>query len=1161
MNNFRSIQDALIRIMKLTAAQLMIMVVLTTLASAGDLNGQGVLDNKVSLDVMDMEVKTILLEIEKQVPVNFTYRSKLINATRKVSMQVSDARLSEVLDDLFTPSVEFVVVEKEIVLRPVSKTAKRSAPDYIPEIIVSGRIIDENNSPVPGVNILEKGTTNGTTSDGDGRYTLAVQDGNSQLVISFIGYITQEIVVGTQTVINVQLAPDVVNLSEIVVIGYGTQKRSSVTGAVASVDAKEISALPVPGVESALQGRIPGVSITNNGSPGTPPIVRIRGIGSITGNSDPLYVVDGFPINQSGGMSTSGVTMGGAPPTNLNSFDTKDIESVEVLKDAAASAIYGSRAANGVVIITTKQGSKDKKMHIDVDSYYGAQTAWKLLDLLNTQEYLRYGTDLVTNAGNDLPTRFSNMNDPIYPGASQTFAQTNTDWQDAMFRTAPITQTQVSLSNANEVTKLFTSAGYFKQDGIMLGTSFERYSFRLNSESKLSKVFTFGENFNVSYTKTGNEIGTSTSATGGNRPQIQHIVHQVPYMPIYDPTLPGGYRAADASDGSDPENPVRNALMDRSKTDVVKFFGTAFIEASITPWLRYKFSAGGDFTTTRTFNDFPIYNDGFRARTTHNLADNRGHFFSPLLSNQITIDKTFNKNVINFIAVAERQDFRNNYTNSSAQQASNLVHVLRGGLNPSITDGGDTETTLLSYLGRINYEYDGKYLLSASFRRDGFSSFAPGHQWGNFPGVSVGWRMSEEEFMKVVTQISELKLRASYGKLGANNIAPFAWQSGIFTSSNYPFNNTPTGGSYFNQLANKELGWETTTMTNYGIDLALWENRFTFSAEYYNRNVDNLLLQIPLAGSLGYAVNYLGNLGKMKNWGYEFVAGYSKATGGVHFNLSANVGITRNEVTDLYIPNSTISAGSNADYGPNNMTRTEAGHPIQGFYGWKTDGIFQNQAEIDAANALDGDASTKYQDNASPGDIRFKDLNNDGVINLLDQQYLGSYLPKFNYGLNFSANYNAFDLTLFVQGVQGNKVYNGTKVLTQGMLRLFGAEKEVLNAWRPDHTNTDIPRAVSGDPNQNTRASDRFVEDGSFLRIKNISIGYNVPSDVLRGFAHGSISKLRIYVSSQNLVTLTKYSGYDPEIGARNNTMLTSGIDYGQFPQPRTIMGGIQLGF
>jgi TonB-linked SusC/RagA family outer membrane protein len=789
------------------------------------------------------------------------------------------------------------------------------------------------------------------------------------------------------------------------------------------------------------------------------------------------------------------------------------------------------------------------------------QTPWKQLDLLNREEYLRYGTDLVTNAGNALPTRFSNMNQPIYAGASQTYAQTETDWQDAMFRTAPITQTQLSLSSATEATKLFTSVGYFNQDGIMLGTNFERYSFRLNSDTKISKTFTFGQIFNVTYTNTQNENATATANAGGGRPQIQHIVHQIPYLPIEDPTLLGGYRAADASDGSDPENPVRIAVQDISKTHNVRFFGTAYIEATILPWLKYKFTAGADYSSNQTFNNLPIYNDGFRARTTHNLFDNRGNFFSPLFSNQLTADKTIGKHAINFIAVAERQDFKNKSTNSSAQQGTNLVDVLAGGSNQSVTGGSDTETTLLSYLARVNYEFAGKYLLSASFRRDGFSNFAPGHQWGNFPGFSVGWRISEEGFMQGVEQVSDLKLRASYGKLGVNSITPFAWQSTISTSSNYPFNNTTAGGAYFNSLANKELGWETTDMTNFGIDLGLFENRLTFTAEYYNRKVDDLLLQIPLASSLGYAVNYLGNFGKMKNWGYEFQAAYSKATGDLRFTLSANVGITRNEVTDLYIPNGTINAGANADYGPNNFTRTEAGHSIQGFYGWRTDGLFQSQAEIDAANAIDGNPTSKYQDNASPGDIRFKDLNGDGVINLNDQEYIGSYLPNFNYGINFSANYKNFDVSLFFQGVQGNEIYNGTKVLTQGMLRLFGAEKEVLNAWRPDNTNTDMPRAVSGDPNGNTRTSDRFIEDGSYFRLKNLNIGYSIPSSALQGFAKGSIAKLRIYISSQNLFTITDYSGYDPEIGARNNANLVSGIDYGQFPQARTFMGGIQLGF
>jgi hypothetical protein len=415
--------------------------------------------------------------------------------------------------------------------------------------------------------------------------------------------------------------------------------------------------------------------------------------------------------------------------------------------------------------------------------------------------------------------------------------------------------------------------------------------------------------------------------------------------------------------------------------------------------------------------------------------------------------------------------------------------------------------------------------------------------------------------MQSVASISELKLRASYGSLGVNNVGPFDWQSSISLNTTYPFNNTNQGGAFFNSLPNTELSWEKTQMTNFGIDLGLFNNQVTLTAEYFQRKVDDLLLRVPLAPSMGYSVDYLGNVGKMENSGFELQAGYNKMTGNFTFNLTANVGTVRNEVTDLYVPGSTIFAGSNADFGGTNITKTESGHSVQGFYGWVVDGIFQNQSEIDAADNADGDAASKYQSQAAPGDIRFKDLNSDGVINESDRQYLGSFLPNFSYGLNFSGNYKNFDVTLFLQGVQGNEVYNGTKVLTQGMLRLFGSETDVLNAWTPENTNTNVPRAVNGDPNQNSRTSDRFIDDGSYMRIKNLTIGYSLPSSMLSSFAKGSVRKLRIYASFQNLLTLTDYSGYDPEIGYRNANSLVQGIDYGQYPQPRTIMGGIQVGF
>ncbi|HEY5747753.1 MAG TPA: TonB-dependent receptor [Chryseolinea sp.] len=1010
------------------------------------------------------------------------------------------------------------------------------------EIVVQGTITDENSSPIPGANVLVKGTTKGTTTDADGKFSISVPDENAVLVVSFIGYTSEEVPVGSRTTIDVKLTPDIQQLSEVVVVGYGTQKRSSVTGAVATVGSKEVSALPVVSVESAIQGRVPGVQVTSNGSPGTTPTVRIRGIGSITGASQPLYVIDGFPA-----------------AGNLNNIDTKDIESVEVLKDAAASAIYGSRAANGVIIITTKSGSRDSKVHVDIDTYYGVQKAWKQLDFLDTNDYLKYGTALLTNAGNALPPRFSAMNDPIYPGATQTYAQTNTDWQGAMFRSAAITQTQVALSVGSDKSKLYTSVSRFHQDGIMIGTNFDRYSYRLNYENKLSNRFTFGENFNISNAATRNQ------AESGGRTILQHIIHSVPYIPINDPTLLGGYRAPSGNDGSDPENPVRIANMDSNKDNVMNIIGSGYVEAKIFDFLKYKFTAGVNYSERRHKEDLPMYNDGFVSRNQHNLVDNRATIFSPYLSNQLTFDKTFGSHTLNVIAVAEKQNTIVNNLNTSAQQARNDIDQMTGSTNQTIS-GDKAESTLLSYLARVNYEFKGKYLLSASVRRDGYSGFAPDHKWGNFPGLSVGWRMNEESFMKSIPTISELKLRASYGSLGSiANVGAYDYVSFIQTNTAYDFNNATAPGSYFGKIQNLNLTWEKTKMTNFGVDLGLFENRITFTAEYFVRNVSDLLLDVAPGTSLGYTDATKQNVASMKNWGYEFVAGYTKSNGPITFNISANIGIIRNDVKQLYTSNSVIYSGKNDDFGGFQITRTVAGSSIQEFYGYKTDGIFQNQAEIDAANAVDGNSTTKYQANAAPGDIRFKDINGDGVIDASDQVSLGSYLPKFNYGLNFTANYRNFDLSLFFQGVQGNKIYNGTKVLGQGMLRLFGAEKAVMNAWTPDNTNTDVPRAVNGDPNQNSRTSDRFVEDGSYLRLKNINLGYSIPSTSIQDLTKNTIKKLRIYVSSQNLFTITNYSGYDPEIGNRyqntSGNTLINGIDYGQFPSPRTFMAGLQIGF
>ncbi len=1019
--------------------------------------------------------------------------------------------------------------------------------------LVTGNVQDPDGNPLVGVNVVLQGTTAGTTTDLNGNYSIEASN-ESILTFSFIGYSVQNIAVGNQTKINVKLQPDITELSDVVVVGYGTQQRQNLTGSVSKLSSENLETKPVSTIESALQGQVSGVTVVNTGGPGTSPTVRIRGIGSVSYSSNPLYVIDGIPVS------------------NLNNFDVKDIESVSILKDAASAAIYGSRAANGVVIITTKSG-KASDMTLNIDASIGTQKAWSKLDLLSRDEYIQYGTELLTNAELELPYRFSNMNEPIYEGTSQTYAQTETDWQDEMFRAAPMSQLNISMAGGNEKTKIYTSYGRYDQTGIMQGTDYTRNSFRINAESKLNDFISIGENLKASYSETRNE------RTDGGRTLAKHIVNQVPYVPVYNPNNIGGFGGAQTTDGSDPANPLRIALLDSDKTKVVNLLGNVYAELKLTSWLKFRSSLGVEYSSNRRNTDLPIFSEGYNQRTEHELSEERSIYYSPVFTNQLTFNQTFDKHSINAVAVVEQQQTFYSVLNANGKQSTNDLSQLAGSYAQSV-DGRKEETVLLSYAGRINYSYAFKYLFNVSVRRDGSSVFAPGKKWGTFPGASVGWVISKESFMENIEPLSNLKLRASYGSLGFNAVGAYPWQSPFYTNTTAVFNDNYENnvGAYFNKLSNKELEWEITTMSNFGLDLGLFDNTITFSAEYFNRQTDNLIVDNPLPTSMGYAINPATNIGSMKNWGYEFNAGYNNQIGDVTFSIDGNLTFINNEVLALSTGQPTIDrSGVTSDYGGYAITRTEAGYPIQGFYGWVVDGIFKTQGEIDALNP-DPANGVYYQTNStSRGDIKFKDINGrdadgnltgqpDGVVDEDDRTYIGSYLPDFTYGLNFTASYKGFAASLFIQGVHGNEIYNGTKVLTQGMMRLFNADKDVLDAWTPQNTDTDIPRAISGDPNHNARTSDRFIEDGSYLRIKNLTLSYDLPSKLMSSMLNGTVSGVKLYLTAQNLLTFTKYTGWDPEIGASStysgtNTNLLQGVDFGFYPQPRTFIFGINMSF
>ena len=1152
MKNFEFSYQLIYRFMRIGLLPLLLITTCAGTLFANHIDGQEVLTRKVSLVADQKEVKAILNELSKIADIKFVYSAQRIPCKQKVSLRAKDEKLGDVLDELLMPlDIFYHVSGEQIVLMrkdgaanadilPVKEIDKSAVADLYVAKVITGKVTTESGEPLAGVSVLVKGTSRGTTTNANGVFSISADPGET-LEFSIIGYKLNSIKVGESNTINMQLVTEVSGLNKIVVVGYGTQKRTLVTGAVSSVNSKTLNEVPVVSVSQALQGRIAGLTVTNNGSPGTQPIVRIRGISSISFASDPLYVVDGFPTG------------------DLATIDTRDIESVDVLKDASAAAIYGSRATNGVVMITTKKGRRDSKMRVSVDSYFGTQKVTKRLDLLDTEGFKKYA---IAYRGSQIPRLLAPYVDqPVYTGATQTYGQTNTDWQDAYFKTGTMNQQNIGLSGGNGISRFYASAGYTNQQGIAPSVAYRRYNFRINSDHVISKIFTFGENL---YTAYGDQAYDNNET--GSRTNLVNVIRMMPHIPVYDPTSIGGYRGVDATkDGGDPTNPVEDAtLKNPGSRKTAKIFGTAYLDVNFTSWLKFRSTFGVDYANGLDYRFAPIFNDNGAiagsSATQATITNNRSISTILLYTEQLSFDKTFGNHHVNAIAVYEQQGQTTKQENGSGNQPSNDLRTLNNATNVSVqTLVG--ENTLLSYLGRLNYDFNNKYLLSVAVRRDGLSVWAPGKKWATFPSGSVGWRIDQEPFMKHQTKISELKLRAGYGITGINGVflGNTPWQVSVNSNSAYyPFNNAITGGpaSSIQKLGNKDLEWEKTKQYNVGLDLGLFSNKFTLSAEYYLRKTDNLILNVPLPPSFGFINSTVPqNVGSMKNNGFELQLGYNDRIGELKWNASANMSFVTNQVTRLAEGVTNIEAGGDADFGAYNITNTAVGQPIQAFYGWEVEGIFQNAAEVTShATQTAGTA---------PGDLKFRDLNKDGVIDQKDRAFLGSFIPKMTYAFSLGANFKNFDLSVFFQGVQGNKTYNATRVITEGMVRFFNAGTQVLNAWTPTNTNTNIPRAISSDPNQNARPSTRFLENGSYLRLKNIMLGYNIPEKSLQSLTKGVVKSFRLYISAQNILTFTKYTGYDPEVGNRTPTSsyLTNGIDFAVYPQPKAFQVGLQASF
>lgn len=977
---------------------------------------------------------------------------------------------------------------------------------------VTGTVTDANNFGLPGVNVIIQGSSTGTTTDFDGNYTLANVPSDGVLVFSFVGFTTKAVSVEGKSTLNVVLAEDVSQLSEVVVVGYGTQSRAEVTGAISSIDSEAITSVPVATADQALQGRAAGVTVINSGSPGADPVVRIRGLGTPNDNT-PLYVIDG--------VIASG----------LGNLNANDIETMTVLKDASTTAIYGSQGANGVVMVTTKQG-RSGKVQISLDAYTGVQSTNARYDLLNTAQYLQYASDNGVS-----PTRANIPN-------------TTTDWQDALFQSGIMQNYNLSVSGGGENSNFRISGGYMDQEGIIVETGFKRYSFRANSNFTSGK-FKIGESLSIAFNNQNPE-----NASGG-RSLIEHAIKSAPYLSVYNTENPGGFQGPNTSvDGQDAENPIRVQTLGEAVNNETIILGSIFGEYEIIEGLKYKSQFGLEYSTFNDNRFIPSYDDDSVGSTNSfgyaQITKNSGVGKTLIFTNSLNYNTTISE-MHNFDVLVLAEKYENNYDGlniTSQNPITDEVNQLsneQSNISPTAN-----EVQRIGYLGRINYDYDGKYLLAVSLRRDASSRFGSNERWGWFPSVAAGWNIAKESFMGD-SAFSNLKLRGSWGIVGNDKIGNYLYSATLTSNFGYPIAGANAVGTTANGLPNADLKWEETSMTNIGLDFGILNEKITGSLEYYNNTSDDLLIAVPLPVSLGDNRGTLTqNIGKVENKGFELNLGYNDYDGDFTWSASLNLGTSTNEVLALGVGEIT-----GATFEAQQISRIAVGEALYHFYGYKTDGIYQTQAEVDADFTAPGANATGA---VQPGDIRFLDLNNDGDINAADKTVIGNPYPDVTYGLNLNAGYKNFDFSVFINGVSGNDIFNTNIWDLEGMTSLFNASTAVLDSWTPSNTDTNIPRATFGDA-RNLLLSDRYVEDGSFTRLKNLTVGYtfNDNANLAKYF-----SKLRVYVSGQNLITITDYSGLDPEIGNStviNNTRYEVGIDRGNYPQPISFLVGLQVTF
>lgn len=1069
---------------------------------------------KVSIHMNNVKLDKILNEIENQTDYLFIYNNQ-VDINKITSVKVKNEAVAQVLDRILSGTgINYELEGTHIIL---TTEAIKDLHAQQQAKTVTGTVTDVSGEPIIGANIRIKGTTTGTITDIDGNFSIEAEP-QSVIEVSYIGYLTQETVINNQKSIRFLLKEDTKTLDEVVVIGYGVQKKADLTGSVANINTEKLNTQSNANIGQALQGKIAGVDIVSQGgAPGSGTRIMVRGIGTLN-NASPLYIVDGMYMN------------------SIDHINPNDIASIDVLKDASSAAIYGSRAANGVIIVTTKEGSNTEgKPIIDLSVNLGISTASKFLDMLDAKGWAEVTTiarQAIGKPALDMATDLANKPD--------------NDWQDIMFRPALMQNYNLSVKGGGKYSTYYTGLGYFNQDGIVKGTNYQRYNIQSKNDYKRG-IFSAGTNFIISFS---HDKPLHQELRGG---MIGTILQSVPTLEKYDDTREGGYGGTygDVVNIPHPLAIIDDNIMGRYNENV-KIFANLYAQIELFKGLKYKLNLTPDFSFERYKNYLNKYDFGLATNSITQLTERQRRRRNILVENLLTFDRTFGEHKISALAGYTYQDSRFRHIQAYGEGLPQGLEEIDAATTNRSNEGNSWRSVLTSILGRVFYSYHNKYLFTATIRRDGSSKFGKNNRYGYFPSFSLGWNVAEEKFMENVHWLDQLKLRGGYGVLGNQEIDNYQYSSTITTGINYPDGNGGLlQGAFPKNFANPDIKWEETAMTNVGIDFMAFNNRLSLTADYYVKNTKDILLTVPIPISSGGANDPIRNAGKIRNNGFEFNLGWmDQPNPDISYGINLIGSFNKNKVIAMGSESGSIKGGSTNQ----NITtsETKAGYPIGGYWLISTAGYFNSQEEVDAY-AKDG---KKIQPAAEPGDIKFVDANNDGVINDDDRVFQGSPFPDFTFALNGNMRYKNFDLSIGLQGVLGNKIYNATRQTLEDVTKGSNFLASCLDYWTPENKNASHPRLTWDDPNRNTRAeSDRYLENGSYLRLRSVQLGYTFPQTWFKG----AIQHARVYINAENLFTITSYSGYSPDVNADNANY--RGFDNFIYPTNRTFMLGLNVTF